>query len=65
MTETEREETRDYGARRVPAHAWLPGWQGRLQQVHCGVPPPHGAPYHGPLGAPGARRLCHGCWPAE
>lgn len=41
MTETEREETRDYGARRVPAHARLPGQQGRLQQGrHQGSPGP-------------------------
>lgn len=45
MTETEREETCDYGARRLPAHARLPGQQGHLQQRHhqgppCPVAPP-------------------------
>ena len=39
MTETEREETRDYGAWRVPVHARLLGRQGRLQQGHRRVPP--------------------------
>ena len=49
MTETEREETRDYGAWRVPAHAQLPGRQGCLQQGHRGVPL---APWRPPLWPP-------------
>lgn len=40
MTETEREETCDYGARRVPAHARLPGQQGHHQGPPCPVAPP-------------------------
>lgn len=49
MTETEREETRDYGAWRVPVHARLLGRQGRLQQGHRRVPP---APRQPPLWPP-------------
>ena len=49
MTETEREETRDYGAWRVPSHAQLPGRQGCLQQGHRGVPL---APWRPPLWPP-------------